>query len=330
MAVLADKEGIVDELEFVYLGKEKVNYIDHIYGEKESTILPNANVDFAIQYHDQCWCNPAGYAWPYSEIPLVGIVSRIKEDVIMHEIGHLFGLGDTYSLYGRHGDYGIMADYQKYIYEDGVEVPALSQDDIDGLRFLYEHHFEEKQTSCPDNYQLDPFGCKPISLAINNAKIGMWNANWDSQGYDDLRIVDKLGNTAIHYLALRKVRHSDPSYDNFLRNIDLSCEDVLKDGSYESRCKSHRERAQRILGKTDLSIKNKDGLTAADIAAGRTPMVAADVDFNNDNKVNILDLVMLSACVNNSQQCEIPKEKADLNKDGVINQEDLSVVAEFF
>ena len=98
-----------------------------------------------------------------------------------------------------------------------------------------------------------------------------------------------------------------------------------------------------VLDDPDLQVdirssdQDDDAVTVDDLDAAPLSTVVKvedvdfnDVDFNKDNEVNILDLVMLAACTDSTQQCEISKQEADLNKDGEINKEDLAIVSKFF
>ena len=290
----------------------------------------------------------------------------------LHEIGHLLGLGDTY-VYNYEEMHGvsIMSSHGK----------ELARDDKVGIVWLYEHYFEGKKTSCPEFYKQGYGGCIPEddeqNAAIVDAKLGAFTLQkmlYYMYHYpDSLKTVDKHGNTTIHYLALRKARHGDKMYDAVVEVLngsgDISCEDLISpfdsdalDGGrynlYQSRlCWSRNKLVEKLreyrAGKFDLEIKNKDGLTAADLAHPSVTPTAddnktsgspdevtdnkanpsaslSDIDFNEDKKVNILDLVLLSNCVNKSQQCQIPDQKADINQDGKVDQEDMGIVASLF
>lgn len=92
--------------------------------------------------------------------------------VLVHEMGHGFGLADTYVGAGGEGRKGrqpvsvMAADY--HVLAAGKEV-ELTDDDVKGLRWLYEkHHAEsiESQSDCHfDDYEYEatPAGCVPIN-----------------------------------------------------------------------------------------------------------------------------------------------------------------------
>lgn len=153
-----------------------------------------------------------------------------SRSTLLHEIGHTFGLADTYvetdKGYHRFGitssgglentigkqPYSVMAGlrYDGEPSEDNL----LGKDDIEGIRWLY-RYFHEKNTNvetCPHaDYELEIIdkannlkGCRPSYPLIFEIKQGhIKPARWLIQHAFDVEInaQDSSGNTALHYAA---------------------------------------------------------------------------------------------------------------------------------
>ena len=179
------------------------------------------------------------YGW-HSEIHMQTVKTKhmlientsYHRPTLLHEIGHAFGLADTYveedENFRRFGitssgaldftvgkqPFSVMSGLA-YEDRDPDQHVMLGKDDIDGIRWLY-RYFHEKNTdtdTCPErDYELEIInaaknisGCRPRYPLIFEIKQGhVKSASWIIQHALDVEInaQDQDGNTALHYAAL--------------------------------------------------------------------------------------------------------------------------------
>ena len=192
-------------------------------------------------------------------------VSDIKKyslGTLHHEIGHAFGLGDTYVDHTKESSWGkrynlsdgganittgnqpisVMNNYY-LIAIDSTGKLQLGADDIAGINWLYDYHVAKTIDSrnCPTGYQYETStkGCVPqypfiFAVKQNNFKVA------DRMLSDDPTInineQDGLGNTALHYAANAEKMHGGLLY-HYL-----------------------------VSRGADANIKNNSGVTARDLA----------------------------------------------------------------
>ena len=150
-----------------------------------------------------------------------------RASTLLHEIGHAFGLGDTYvdrsnaarrmRRYNR-SDGGAKTTTGKQPlavmnrhHHVAIDVKGnlqLAADDRDGMQWLYGRYVakDTKRKSCPHDYYRErrTKGCAPVYPLIFAVKQGIWRVVADLLRDDpsiDLNTQDRLGNTALHYAA---------------------------------------------------------------------------------------------------------------------------------
>ena len=157
--------------------------------------------------------------------------THYSRSTLLHEVGHAFGLSDTYvesetdayrsgikSTGGLEKTVGkqplsVMSGLS-YVDVEPDEDSLLGDDDISGIKWLY-RYFHQKDTSvetCPnDDYEFEIVdskenisGCRPRYPLIFEVKQGhIEAARWLIRNAFDVEInaQDRWGNTALHYAA---------------------------------------------------------------------------------------------------------------------------------
>ena len=143
--------------------------------------------------------------------------------VLLHEIGHAFGLLDTYirphltleELRVSRGGLAWTIGHQPGSVMNGLNFPApggtrVSQDDANGIVWLYRFYHENlplEDCIFPD-YELEksPDGCRPKSPLIFEIKHGHQGHTIrviDEDENTDINAKDENGMTALHYAILK-------------------------------------------------------------------------------------------------------------------------------
>jgi hypothetical protein len=135
-------------------------------------------------------------------------VKRSFMVILVHEMGHTFGLADTYLREGTKGTQpsSIMAGNSKH--RDGG---MLGRDDKNGIVWLYKATYEGlalRDCFFPD-YELEeePLGCRPKYPLIFSLKHGIESiAIFVLEGDEglDVNVRDADGMTALHHAVLNK------------------------------------------------------------------------------------------------------------------------------
>ena len=238
---------------------------------------------------------------------------RLLSSDLSHELGHAFGLADTYlSAHLRQGGRSSGGLDRTVGTQPSSKMAALSpgvgEDDKRGIIWLYKASHEGIETKdCLFSdyaYEEETFGCRPKYPLIFEAKYGYWLAVFHLLDQDptiDVNTQDPSGMTALHHAAA----------------LD------------------RKRVVERLLEHKDLdpSLRDKQGRTALDIAraADLTEIIAllpADTrqqvieDVNGDGSVNILDLVVVATNFGKRG-----KNKADVDGNRVVDIRDLVKVA---
>ena len=238
---------------------------------------------------------------------------RLLSSALSHELGHAFGLGDTYlSAHLRKGGVSTGGLDRTVGRQPSSEMagfsPGVGEDDKRGIIYLYKASHEGIETEdCLFSdyvYEAETFGCRPKHPLIFEAKYSHWLAVFhllDEDPTIDVNTQDTTGMTALHHATA------------------LDREEVVE------RLLEHKD--------IDPSLRDKQGRTALDIAraADLTEIIAllpADIppqtveDVNGDGIVNILDLVVIATHFGKQG-----KNKADVDGNRVVDIRDLVKVA---
>lgn len=151
--------------------------------------------------------------------------TRRWEHLLLHEIGHAFGLVDTYPNVWVDTQ-GQSASVMNIALRDGRIFPALAADDIKGMKWLYYFYHDQqklKDNKCVfDDYEIvesDKGGkvCRPIYPVIHEIQLAYFKEQHGN--IDEARIFmasaikisnalqnkeDKSGRTALHYAVIHE------------------------------------------------------------------------------------------------------------------------------
>ena len=235
-------------------------YIDHDIVNNKIIASYDLLIFFGCGFLDGGVVSYSGESSKKNNIPLMTVSSMpevsndmvflteknlFRADVLVHEMGHAFGLADAYNT-SQYNPPSVMKSSKNAL--DGKTL-VITADDRAGIRWLYRHHVEKSLTKrdCIDGYVYHDISCIPEYPVINRVKSGTL-AERDFYDFGDrtlnnLTLIsmineqDKSGNTPLHYAVLREARHA----------TDDMCKILLAKGA-------------------DTSIKNNEGKTAKDLA----------------------------------------------------------------
>ncbi len=304
---------IVDK--FVY--ELQADFISHPLEELEGLRTVDLRVTFACTKGISS--APIGRTYPPAVFMRLGTeITPWMLPILIHEIGHTFGLADTYHVEGfmrSRGGLQTTTGIQPasmmsgHAYDGNNPINNIHEDDKRGIVWLYKYFYEGLAND--DCFFADyvfveePRGCRPKHILIFEVKHGYPINTLQLLKDDpsiDINAQDVSGMTALHYASM---------YEK---------EEVVK----------------ALLAHKDIKpfIQNKDGETALDLAleTNNTAIIKMfpdpprrKEDVNRDGEVNILDLVAVAAKFG-----EKDAGNADVNGDGVVDIRDLVLVAGAF
>ncbi len=180
---------------------------------------------------------------------------RYRMTTVLHEIGHGFGLGDTYvDAEGEKARYNISdggvaktvgtqplsvmnQHYLIGIDPDNAE-PKIGSDDRAGLNWLYDFHHRKsiRQNNCPEDYvyERSTKGCAPrypLIFMVRQLGLEAVIKFLRDDPSIDLNQQDGLGNTALHYAANLSAQHGRELYDLLIKH---GANDTIKNKSNET------------------------------------------------------------------------------------------------
>ena len=244
---------------------------------------------------------------PYLKMHRGTVVDNHFKASLLHEIGHAFGLLDTYRRnipgeefqVSRGGLVGTIG-HQPASVMSGLNAPRplptrISQDDANGIVWLYKFYHENlplEDCIFPD-YELEksPDGCRPKSPLIFEIKHGDENLAIKVIREDrntDINAQDETGATALHYalakgynrLVDRLVIH--PKLDVNVRNVEGSTPLfwAAQRGNYGLTERLLKHRA------IDVNIRDTDGTAPLKVASteGHTRIVALLLSQEQDER----------------------------------------------
>ena len=243
-------------------------------------------------------------------------ITPILLSVLTHELGHTFGLADTYarqgfmrSRGGLHQTAGNQPASRMASDFRGETPTTINEDDKRGIVWLYKYFYEDLASDdcffADYVFEEEPRGCIPKYPLIFETK----------------------HNPPGHALKLLK---DDPT-------VDVNAQDVGGMTALHYAVMSENERVVKVLlAHEDIkpSLKNKQGETPLDIALATNHTAIIEMfpdppprkeDVNRDGVVNILDLVAVA-----SKFGEKDAGNADVNGDGVVDIRDLVLVVGAF
>ena len=324
-------EGMRDDSEFTRLSRlvedalrlwlsalsAEKNIVDTFKHTNNKEDVNNLDYDLTISMD----CPPkrgtsAHYTLGDREICMANSNKMLEFRYLAHEIGHAFGLGDTY--YYKIKPQSIMCCAVSVLggYEASDGNFPLPLDDADGIRYIYSKVFKEKTDLCPDYYTYEEsnMSCLPTITAL--VRSGVFHKVIRGSFARNFEEVDEDGNTPLHHAAMLIQAHGDFTY-RYLLNF-------IKRRRYRMQInKNYKEYLKAI---------NKNGKTPLDIYQ------RLKADVNRDGEINILDLVMVSQQVGKSfifdVSCYDNKDclaiiNAEISGDTIVDKKDLAIVSKF-
>ena len=159
---------------------------------------------------------------------------RSHKVVLLHELGHAFGLGDTYvdqrNIFrysrsdggSRHtaGKQPLSIMNSIYLVSSSFYQYRLADDDVAGIRWLYRYYIERNISAisdCPVDfvYERNTKGCSPrypLIFAVRQGDMETIKNLLKDDRTVDLAQKDNLGNTALHHAAKRTRGHGNRLY----------------------------------------------------------------------------------------------------------------------
>lgn len=240
--------------------------------------------------------------------PTLTDLDMYVSSIVLHEVGHAFGLGDTYLVPSRGESRGghpttlgsqpesVMANSAHRLGVDTHGNLKLGIDDSNGIKWLYRYYVEKsiRIDECPAGYKrkVNEAGCVPKYPLIFEIKQG-----WDAYHINvilehdpniDINARDDLGLYALHYAARasevdvvkailsKQYRRTD--WHNYWRDsIEVNVTSMNGDTALHIAARNSRAAVLRVLlahPHVDVSIVNKEGKTAYDYAIASETLAA--------------------------------------------------------
>lgn len=245
---------------------------------------------------------------PRPDFPSPTDLNRYPSHVLLHELGHAFGLGDTYSdlQLGAASTGGLpntRGSQPESVMSSSSHISlnvhgnlVLGKDDSDGIKWLYRHYIEKniQRDECPVDYRYEeiPSGCVPNNLLIFEVKQGQNAYNihllLESDPSIDINVRDRWGLVALHYAsrasevdAVKAILSERYHVDNWRDNIEVNATSMNGDTVLHIAARNSRADVLRVLlahPDIDVSIVNKEDKTAYDYAIA-SEVLAAEHDI---------------------------------------------------
>ena len=225
----------------------------------------------------------------------VSDLKKYRLTTLLHELGHAFGLGDTYvdsteeSSWGRRynvSDGGnaktvgrqpisVMNLYYLVALNSAGDL-QLGDDDIAGMNWLYDYHVAKTINSlkdCPADYRYEDStkGCAPhypLIFAVKQNDFQVVHQMLNDDPNINLNQQDELGNTALHYAANAKKLHDSYLYDYL---IDEGANTQLKNNKGET--------PQDLVGEKKNRENMEDSLLSLLIWQVSSPAVLRQIKY---------------------------------------------------
>ena len=172
--------------------------------------------------------------WPDVYIRRGIVIDKNYISAVTHELGHAFGLADTYNYEGDDQSTGGLADTRGMqpsaemaaLSKCRAEDPCIEEDDRKGIIWLYKFTYENQPLNdclfLDYVFEENPAGCRPKYPLIHEIKYGDYlTREWilDEDPNLDINARDINGRTALHYAAMYKQL---PVVKKLLARPDLS------------------------------------------------------------------------------------------------------------
>ena len=204
-------------------------------------------------------------------------VSDQFASILLHEIGHCFGLLDTYprpipgeEFQVSRGGLSRTIGHQPAAVMSGLNIPKpaptrISQDDANGIVWLYKFYHENlalEDCIFPD-YELEksPDGCRPKSPLIFEIKHGseLYAISViNSDENTDINAKDGEGLTALHYAVIKEY---PKLVDKLLAHEDIEVN--IKDGNgltaLHHAAIRYSHVVDKLLAHKDIDVNSQDG-----------------------------------------------------------------------
>lgn len=212
----------------------------------------HGNYDLAIIFY--CRKHDFSFTFLISKPIELHIFESYRISTLLHEVGHAFGLEDTYvdnsdgvkryntSDGGTEETVGtqplsVMNSYYLMAYDDEEKL-TIGTDDHVGINWLYDFYQRKNinKDSCPPDYVYEPNtkGCTPryqLIFAVKQARVEIVEKLLQEDTDIDLNQQDNLGNTAMHYAANLAGLHGRELYDLL---INRGAKDTIKNKNNET------------------------------------------------------------------------------------------------